>query len=338
MSYIIAICFTVISTYFLLRLSKHQKQFPIELIFGIFLAITLSLHYFIITFRDPAKSSFIKETFWGDGLWTTWSCTYLIEIVFIIFGNFYYYYKKRLVTVKSNGSSEIPIENSNNWLDIIFSLSFGIVIVFSLKSAGLLLTFSFLIIPLIISSQIILSKINKFIISLLISILALIFSLLSSYYFDLPFSPTLVLYLVIFYIATIAIIFPLLIQSTPQKVDSIKPSLSKIIFSFEGRLSRYEYWRKVFPILFFYSIIVILIMYAEIKLSGNQGPASQMLRIFGLWPIYAAVIKRLHDRNRSGWWLLIPIINVYFIIEALFFKGTTGDNRFGSDPFQIIDK
>jgi len=47
------------------------------------------------------------------------------------------------------------------------------------------------------------------------------------------------------------------------------------------------------------------------------------------------VAKRFHDLDKSAWYilgLLVPFYNLYLGIILLFQKGTTGPNRFGSDP------
>ena len=67
-----------------------------------------------------------------------------------------------------------------------------------------------------------------------------------------------------------------------------------------------------------------------------------------IWPLTAIYVKRLHDLNLSGWWTLaVPAIavafqmvgfkpgSVYFTITILligFIPGTSGENKFGSDP------
>lgn len=53
------------------------------------------------------------------------------------------------------------------------------------------------------------------------------------------------------------------------------------------------------------------------------------------YTIFCLNIKRLHDLDKSGWFLLlnlIPIVNWGLSIYLLFFKGTEGPNRFGADP------
>lgn len=62
---------------------------------------------------------------------------------------------------------------------------------------------------------------------------------------------------------------------------------------------------------------------------------SLLLGLIFLWPIMSLHIRRLHDLNKSAWWitlLFIPIVSCFFIIYLLFFKGTIGSNHFGEDP------
>ena len=44
-------------------------------------------------------------------------------------------------------------------------------------------------------------------------------------------------------------------------------------------------------------------------------------------PGLAATVRRLNDTDRSGWWCLVPLVNVYF----LSLKGVLGGNRFGPE-------
>ena len=47
-----------------------------------------------------------------------------------------------------------------------------------------------------------------------------------------------------------------------------------------------------------------------------------------LIPSIAVGVRRMHDIDRSGWWLLLPIVNLVFAAT----KGTEGENRFGPPP------
>jgi len=54
-----------------------------------------------------------------------------------------------------------------------------------------------------------------------------------------------------------------------------------------------------------------------------------------LIPSVTIQVKRAHDRNRPGYFLLlslIPLVNLWVIVEIFFLKGTSGVNNYGEDP------
>ncbi|HEX7380625.1 MAG TPA: DUF805 domain-containing protein, partial [Nevskiaceae bacterium] len=74
---------------------------------------------------------------------------------------------------------------------------------------------------------------------------------------------------------------------------------------------------------------------------GSLGSGHSMGVLAGLFvlatfiPSWAVCVRRLHDTNRSGWWVLISLVPLVGWIVLLIFTvqdGTRGDNRFGPDP------
>jgi uncharacterized membrane protein YhaH (DUF805 family) len=55
-----------------------------------------------------------------------------------------------------------------------------------------------------------------------------------------------------------------------------------------------------------------------------------------IWPGLAINIKRWHDRDKSGWWILISLIPfvgpIWALVEVGFLPGTPGPNQYGPDP------
>jgi uncharacterized membrane protein YhaH (DUF805 family) len=109
-----------------------------------------------------------------------------------------------------------------------------------------------------------------------------------------------------------------------------------LFFSFAGRINRGIYWTRAMPVLLVGGVIVNLVMLAEVVATERPGPFSMLLSLLALWPSLAVTVKRLHDRNRSGWFLLIiliPIVGaIWLLVEVWFLKGTDGPNRFGEPP------
>ena len=107
--------------------------------------------------------------------------------------------------------------------------------------------------------------------------------------------------------------------------------------TFEGRARRKEFWWFE---LFVYLISLALIL-AEIAVVGfdaarklSFGP-STLFTLAILIPGLAVAFRRLHDIDRSAWWLLITLIPFIGVIILLVWhcqRGTAGPNRFGPDP------
>jgi uncharacterized membrane protein YhaH (DUF805 family) len=136
---------------------------------------------------------------------------------------------------------------------------------------------------------------------------------------------------------------------------------------FSGRAPRAEYWWYFLATIIVY--IVVMIVESMVGLDGTvgpYGPLSLILMLGLLVPGLAVTVRRLHDTNRSGWWILVAVIP-YFILGVLaggaiasgsmgamagvglfglvamagaivllvfmVLPGTKGDNRFGADPY-----
>ncbi len=93
---------------------------------------------------------------------------------------------------------------------------------------------------------------------------------------------------------------------------------------FTGRAGRKEYWLFI---VWHLAFIIVL---------GALSNALYMLYALGtLVPSIAVGIRRLHDTNRSGWWLLVtfvPFVGLIVMIVFLASAGTTGGNDYGVEP------
>ncbi len=100
--------------------------------------------------------------------------------------------------------------------------------------------------------------------------------------------------------------------------------------TFSGRAPRAEYWYFVlFQVLVNIAIGIVGAASSEV---GNAFSIIFALAIF--LPGLAATIRRLHDLDRSGWWVLIvlvPIVGAILLIVWFCTRGTRGPNRFGPE-------
>jgi uncharacterized membrane protein YhaH (DUF805 family) len=150
------------------------------------------------------------------------------------------------------------------------------------------------------------------------------------------------------------------------------------IFSFHGRAGRGQFWLATVIVIVFFLVYLIWNYFFQISQPGqpeNGGPevfptkmpdlaiACSLIGVVAIAIVafLAVSVRRLHDRNKSGWWVLIyfllphvlgaigvalqlptpitsALLGASFIIQILalvdlgILAGTTGDNRYGPDP------
>jgi uncharacterized membrane protein YhaH (DUF805 family) len=133
-------------------------------------------------------------------------------------------------------------------------------------------------------------------------------------------------------------------------------NLWALLFSFRGRLNRGPYWLAWIAV-GLVSLVLAVVWFVIIGKSANV-VFFVLHFVTGIWISLALMIKRLHDRDKSAWWLLLfylvplvlqaigqllglarlifdPIaggIGIWAIIELGFLRGTDGPNKFGPDP------
>jgi uncharacterized membrane protein YhaH (DUF805 family) len=99
--------------------------------------------------------------------------------------------------------------------------------------------------------------------------------------------------------------------------------------NFSGRACRSEYW---YWILF---IIIADIVAGIIDYGIGTQVVTGLFGLATLLPNLAVAIRRLHDLDRTGWWIfigLIPLVGWIILIIWYCTRGTAGPNRFGPDP------
>ena len=111
---------------------------------------------------------------------------------------------------------------------------------------------------------------------------------------------------------------------------------------FQGRSTRMEFWMFFLFVMIVMIVLQVLlgIMFASsmsvdpqtgVVTGGGIGIAAVIIWVFYLAilvPSIAVGVRRMHDQDKSGWFILIPIANLVFYC----LPGTPGPNRFGPDP------
>lgn len=135
-------------------------------------------------------------------------------------------------------------------------------------------------------------------------------------------------------------------------------ALQQWLFSFKGRIGRHDFW--VWIGLWLVAMALLFILVANTFLDAQT--AAFML-VCLLWPTSAVVVKRLHDRGKSGLWGLLMIaawvllagnwallggiwswivgrfvptlVLVMLLLDLGAFVGTLGENKYGKDTLDV---
>ena len=105
---------------------------------------------------------------------------------------------------------------------------------------------------------------------------------------------------------------------------------------FQGRARRKEYWLFVL-----FNLIVTVVLVAvdgaigTTHMQGGIGVLSGIYMLAVLLPAIGVGVRRLHDTNRTGWWLLIglvPLVGAIVLIVFLVLDSNAGANQYGANP------
>ncbi|MEM7710586.1 MAG: DUF805 domain-containing protein [Pseudomonadota bacterium] len=115
---------------------------------------------------------------------------------------------------------------------------------------------------------------------------------------------------------------------------SVRRVLLERYATFSGRASRSEFWWFV---LFCFAASFVLSFLERLFTGGEPGNGllGAIFSLAALIPSLAVSVRRLHDIDRTGWWLLLGLVPLVGVIVLLIFyvlPGTPGANRFGSNP------
>lgn len=120
-------------------------------------------------------------------------------------------------------------------------------------------------------------------------------------------------------------------------LDYFKLCVSQKFATFSGRARRQEYW------LFYLDCIIVSSALSSLSLSLIHDIVANVIvttisvawTLFIIIPSLAVLVRRLHDTNRSGWWLLLyllPVIGAIVLFVFTLLPGTVGENDYGDDP------
>lgn len=106
--------------------------------------------------------------------------------------------------------------------------------------------------------------------------------------------------------------------------------------AFGGRARRSEYWYFfLFNIAISLALAIADIVIRSVLGYGMLGPIYSLAVLI---PGIAVTIRRLHDTDRSGWWILLGLVPLVGLVLIVFLvqEGTGGRNQYGPDPKTVV--
>ena len=137
---------------FALTRSDRKGRVPQEAIIGI-VYVVASAAAILVADRTPRGGEAIKDILVGSLLWVTWPTILRLAVVYAAVGLFHWILRRRFLTISFHPETALANGWRIRWWDFWFYLSFGVVITFSVPIAGVLLVFSFLVVPAAIAFQ-----------------------------------------------------------------------------------------------------------------------------------------------------------------------------------------
>ncbi|OUR97412.1 hypothetical protein A9Q84_13890 [Halobacteriovorax marinus] len=179
-SYLISLLHTFAAASLFAWGRKVEDKISQEVLIGIVYALASALVILVVQ-KLTHGSEHIKEILIGRILWVSWDDVIKTSIIYSIVAGVHYYFRKQLLGV----SSGKQIENKAFW-DFLFYALFGVVITSSVGVAGILLVFSFLIVPALVSTFFYKGLKQRLIFGWVLGLLVCTLGMFLSYILDLP--------------------------------------------------------------------------------------------------------------------------------------------------------
>src|SRR4030042_5790835 len=187
----ISYLFTVIIIAIFALTKFHKQVIPQEAIIGIIYCIGLGLAM-LLAERIPGGSNFISKTITGNLLWVTWDKVLNCLIMFLIIGIIHLLFWKHFMVISDTKNGLAYSLWKTRAYELIFYITFSIVIVKAVPVGGVFLAFTLLIAPTAAATLFTQSWKKRFIWSWIIGILGSIFGMYISYTLNISNAPSIV--------------------------------------------------------------------------------------------------------------------------------------------------
>ncbi len=176
----------------LFSVSRMEHRYvPQEAIIGI-VYVVAGAGTILLAAQAPRGSEAVEELLTGSLLWVTWPQIWSTALLYAAIGLVHWFLRGRFFTISLNPKAAVERGWRIRWWDFLFYALFGVVVTRSVSIAGVLLVFSFLVIPAVIAFLFTLQPARLLAIAWGSGSLAAVVGLFASYQSDLPTGPVVV--------------------------------------------------------------------------------------------------------------------------------------------------
>ena len=190
-AYVFSLLFTIIAAAVFSLTRLRKERIPQEAIIGLIYALAAAISVLVVA-QAPHGAEHIKEIMTGALLWVKGSEVAAAAIVYALVGVFHFVFRKRFIAISENHEDAFETGYNVRLWDFLFYLSFGLVITHSVRTAGVLLVFVFLVVPAIMAMLITEDLLTQLFIGWGVGLLVSVGGMGISYHFDSATGPTVV--------------------------------------------------------------------------------------------------------------------------------------------------
>lgn len=152
MDYAFPLGFTVFGAFIfaVTRPNSTTRLVPQEAIIGI-VYVVASAAAMLLADRVPTGGEAIREALVGTLLWVDWPTIIRLAVVYALIAAFHWFLRERFLTISLNEPEAESRGWNIRWWDFLFYVSFGVVITLAVPVAGVLLVFTFLVVPAVVA-------------------------------------------------------------------------------------------------------------------------------------------------------------------------------------------
>jgi len=201
-SYLSSMAAVLFGALLLAVIKPKSRAIPREAVIGVIYAMAL-VASLLLADKLRGGDAYVTKTLAGSMLWVTWPLVCVTAAVYILLLLFHYMLRDKFINLAENPEG---LEKEQLW-DFLLFVTQGIITVLIVPIAGVLLAYAFLMIPAAIAAMFTKKWFGAVVIGWSIGFGACLIGLCGSYFFNLPYGPSLVLSLGFFFTASIIIRF-----------------------------------------------------------------------------------------------------------------------------------